>query len=84
MTDDLRRISLELPVSLVRRLEQQADMIGMGRNALIEAACLGLVTDFERIDVEEGRPICKPCDRGTHSLCMRPFRDGRCCHEGRA
>lgn len=81
MTDGLRRISLELPVDLVRRLERQAEMLDMGRNLLIETACLGLVNDFERIDGEEGRPTCQPCSRRQHGVCRWPWSDGRCCHE---
>lgn len=50
------RISLELPTSLVERLEAQAEMTGVGRGYLIETAVLGLLREFEAIDADEGCP----------------------------
>lgn len=51
-----RRISLDLPGDLVDRLEVQAECMNLSRATLIEAACTGLVREFEQIDTEEGRP----------------------------
>jgi metal-responsive CopG/Arc/MetJ family transcriptional regulator len=50
------RIGVDLPTELVRRVEVQAECMGVSRAALIETALMGLVREFEEIDAEEGRP----------------------------
>lgn len=64
------RISLELPTSVVERLEDQVEMTGMGRGFLIETAVLGLLAEFEQIDAEEG---C-PCTCGSPTAHARSCR----------
>lgn len=44
------RISVELPRSLVRRLNRQARLMETPRRQIIEAAIEGLVREFEEID----------------------------------
>lgn len=53
---DTRRIGVELPVTLIERIENQAAMLDCSRTHLIETALLGLVREFEEIDQEEGVP----------------------------
>lgn len=59
-----RRISLELPESLVARVERQCELMGMGRQDLITAAIEGLVREFEAIDADSG-VACPRCGGGT-------------------
>lgn len=68
------RISLELPTSLVQRLEDQAEMIGVGRGYLIETAVLGLLRDFEQIDAEEGCPCSCGSPAAHASFCRYRYR----------
>lgn len=49
------RISLELPVQLVDRLEDQAERTEVPRKELIETAITGLVREFEAIDADSER-----------------------------
>lgn len=64
------RISCELPVSLVDRLQFQIDALddsGISRRYLIELALEGLLREFEEIDEEEGVPCtCGGPWNGTH------------------
>lgn len=73
VTDTKSRISLELPTSVVERLEDQAEMLGIGRGYLIETAVLGLLREFEQIDAEEGRPCTCGSPRAHAAFCrFRP------------
>jgi hypothetical protein len=53
------RISLELPTSLVDRLQFQVDALagsGIDRRFLVQSALEGMLREFETIDAEEGVP----------------------------
>jgi metal-responsive CopG/Arc/MetJ family transcriptional regulator len=69
VTATTRRISLELPTTVVERLEAQAEMTGVGRGYLIEAAVGALLAKFEQIDAEEGCPCTCGSPRAHASFC---------------
>lgn len=58
------RISLELPVPLLDRIDRQVEYTSLPRQHLLEVAIVGLVREFERIDVEAG-VACPRCKSDT-------------------
>lgn len=83
VVERLRRVSLELPESLIERIERQCEYTNMSRNAFLIAAIEGLVREFEQIDDECG-VACPRCGAitdvdeltdGRHRVCVRcPWR----------
>lgn len=64
-----RRISLDLPVELVARLEVQAEDLHISRALLIESAVTGLLRELEAIDEECGRPCTCGSPRAHTRWC---------------
>lgn len=71
------RISLELPTAMVERLEDQAEITGIGRGYLIETAVEGLLAEFEAIDAEEGRPCTCGSPKAHANFCRFQEAPGR-------
>lgn len=79
VTQTSRRIGLDLPMSLLDRVDRQAVLTNMSRRTLMLAAVEGLCNDFEQIDAECGI-VCPDCGGptdvdmfadGRHRVCLR-------------